>query len=322
MDKWFVFYNYCIPVRGAKRSLVCDLDNKNFFFIEASDYEIVKGLKVKEDQANHELLTYLVEQDVGFYTETPELFPVLKNEYLDYPLVDNAIVEIEHTTSHLSVLLNKYATDLGIKYIEIRYLSTKLDLLYTVLDLISTSEISSISLCINQIVGVEIEVLLHLIKKLSIKYKELEFVGLFNQEEEENRMIGNVFVVRKTKALTNFMCGEISPINFNITIKSFQQAMNCNVCLDRKIAVDKLGNVKNCLSMLESYGEIKNVDLKEILVSPSWSKKNIKKDHILVCKDCEFRYICHDCRAYLPDNELNSKPAKCKYNPYTTKWGE
>lgn len=25
----------------------------------------------------------------------------------------------------------------------------------------------------------------------------------------------------------------------------------------------------------------------------------INKDKILVCQDCEFRYICTDCRAYL-----------------------
>jgi hypothetical protein len=42
-----------------------------------------------------------------------------------------------------------------------------------------------------------------------------------------------------------------------------------------------------------------------------------------VCKDCEFRYICTDCRAYLEDpyNEY-SKPLKCGYDPYTGEWSE
>ncbi|MDR2057516.1 MAG: hypothetical protein LBP83_04405, partial [Dysgonamonadaceae bacterium] len=39
------------------------------------------------------------------------------------------------------------------------------------------------------------------------------------------------------------------------------------------------------------------------------------------CKDCEFRYICTDCRAYLQDsNDIYSQPAKCNYNPYIAKW--
>jgi radical SAM protein with 4Fe4S-binding SPASM domain len=49
-----------------------------------------------------------------------------------------------------------------------------------------------------------------------------------------------------------------------------------------------------------------------------WS---ITKDQINVCKDCEFRYICTDCRAYTTniDNDY-SKPLKCSYDPYKGKW--
>jgi hypothetical protein len=49
-----------------------------------------------------------------------------------------------------------------------------------------------------------------------------------------------------------------------------------------------------------------------------WS---INKDSTLICRDCEFRYICTDCRAYLMDPDLiNSKPLKCSYDPYLAKW--
>ena len=49
----------------------------------------------------------------------------------------------------------------------------------------------------------------------------------------------------------------------------------------------------------------------------------INKDQIAVCKDCEFRYICTDCRAYIENPEdMYSKPLKCAYNPYTSEWEE
>jgi hypothetical protein len=52
-------------------------------------------------------------------------------------------------------------------------------------------------------------------------------------------------------------------------------------------------------------------------------KPGFKKDQIEVCKDCEFRYICTGCRAYLEDPEdIHSKPLKCGYNPYTCEWEE
>lgn len=321
MQEWFVFYNYCIPTRGAVRSLVCDLDKQDFFFISTSDYDKIKALKVKKEDSNVELLDYLVHKEVGFYTDTPDFFPSLTNEYLDYSLLDNLLIEIEDTIQYLAFILKD--NSLGIKYMEIRYLSTSVDLLLEALSLISASAISSVSLCINKIEELSSDAVIEdFVEMLNLKHKELDFVALFNQEWNENKMIGAVFLVKKKTPLSNFICGEISPVNFNLNMKSFQQAMNCNVCLDKKIAIDKEGKLKNCLSMLNDFGKVTEVNIREIIASNQWKKKQISKDEISICKDCEFRYICHDCRAFLADDELTKKPVKCKYNPYTTKWGE
>ena len=48
-----------------------------------------------------------------------------------------------------------------------------------------------------------------------------------------------------------------------------------------------------------------------------WS---VNKDQIKICRDCEFRYMCSDCRAYTEDpKDIYSKPLKCGYDPYTNK---
>ena len=44
------------------------------------------------------------------------------------------------------------------------------------------------------------------------------------------------------------------------------------------------------------------------------------KDHINVCKDCEFRYCCHDCRPDSLSNDVYAKPWYCTYNPYSGEW--
>ena len=76
--------------------------------------------------------------------------------------------------------------------------------------------------------------------------------------------------------------------------------------------------------MSQSFGNIKDTTLAEALEKPDFKKYwNINKDKIHVCKDCEFRYICTDCRAYVEDPEdILSKPLKCGYNPYTGEWSE
>jgi len=56
--------------------------------------------------------------------------------------------------------------------------------------------------------------------------------------------------------------------------------------------------------MAESFGNIQDTTLEEALNKEGFKKYwDITKDQIEVCKDCEFRYICTDCRAYVEKPE-------------------
>lgn len=104
----------------------------------------------------------------------------------------------------------------------------------------------------------------------------------------------------------------------------FAESKSYNSCLNRKISIDINGNIKNCPSMPQSFGNIRDTTLQEAIEHKDFKKYwSITKDQIDVCKDCEFRYICTDCRAYKENPEDDySKPLKCGYSPYTNKWEE
>jgi hypothetical protein len=74
--------------------------------------------------------------------------------------------------------------------------------------------------------------------------------------------------------------------------------------------------------MSKSYGNIANTRLEDVIQLPEFQKLwFVKKDEIDVCKDCEFRYMCTDCRCFIKDpGNIYSQPAKCPYNPYICKW--
>jgi len=76
--------------------------------------------------------------------------------------------------------------------------------------------------------------------------------------------------------------------------------------------------------MQEDFGHIATASLQQVLENPSFQRYgSIRKDDIAVCRDCEFRHVCTDCRAYVEDPEdIYSKPLKCGYDPYTNKWEE
>jgi SPASM domain peptide maturase of grasp-with-spasm system len=127
----------------------------------------------------------------------------------------------------------------------------------------------------------------------------------------------------KEDIISEKMCGNISTSYFSINLETFTEAQKHNTCLNRKISIDVNGEIKNCPSMTKSYGNIKDTTLVQALEKEGFKDVwYIHKDQIEVCKDCEFRYICTDCRAYIQDpNNIYSKPAKCSYNPYTATWG-
>jgi len=76
--------------------------------------------------------------------------------------------------------------------------------------------------------------------------------------------------------------------------------------------------------MNSSFDNIDTVKLIEVIESPAFRQHwQITKDMVKVCKDCEFRHICTDCRAYIEDpDDVLSKPLKCGYDPYTNAWSD
>ncbi|RNL86696.1 grasp-with-spasm system SPASM domain peptide maturase [Sinomicrobium pectinilyticum] len=130
-------------------------------------------------------------------------------------------------------------------------------------------------------------------------------------------------------AINKKSCGKISEELFQVNNRTEITSKTRNSCLNCKISVDVDGNIKNCPSMPESYGNIKDTTLQEVLNKPGFKKYwNITKDQIEVCKDCEFRYVCTDCRAYTERTHFNkdnmdfSKPLKCGYDPNTGEWAK
>ncbi|OXA87683.1 grasp-with-spasm system SPASM domain peptide maturase [Flavobacterium hercynium] len=142
---------------------------------------------------------------------------------------------------------------------------------------------------------------------------------------DSNSQLDNVmFTFTSNKLSIPLSCGIIRKNNFVYSNNFYLESQNHNTCLNKKISIDKDGNIKNCPSMKNIYGNIRNTTLSEVLIIPEFrSFWKINKNEIDVCRDCEFRHICTDCRAYI-ENPANiySKPLKCGYDPYTNLWTE
>lgn len=331
----FKLYTNCIPVKGATRSVICDLQRGKYDFIPNALFEILQNLDGQDKDSVidrydpkyqsiiEEYFSFLEAEEYIFYTDQPEAFPNLPLEYETPFECTNAIIDFNDQSNHDINLIIPQLDELGCQAIQIRvYTQKDISFFTDLLQCTQLSKIRSIEIlaCYDESwldteKLNELHKFNHRITRVFIHAAPLEKMDFIDIQE-----VIPIFFFR-SKITDHTHCGVISPEWFSLNITSYTESIFYNSCLNKKISIDVNGNIKNCPSMKSTFGNINNVDLKEVLLNDRFKFLwTIKKDDISVCKDCEFRYICTDCRAYLPSSEIYSKPAKCKYDPYTGTW--
>jgi SPASM domain peptide maturase of grasp-with-spasm system len=329
----FVLFACCVPVRGARRSVICDLQRQSFRFIPNGLYEILtqhKGKttpKIKEaydhefDEEIDEYFSCLIEEELGFWCDEPGNFLDLNLSWQRPERITNAIIDVDSLSTHDYQRLFSELDDLACKALELRFFQTSsLDDLKKILGFTESGRLRSIEL----VVGWSEELTPEAFENLAIQHPRVQSIVVHSAPASLQRSLkfGGILIYRREAIDSPSCCGQIHPGYFSINIDTFTEAQQHNTCLNRKISVDARGEIKNCPSLIKSFGNIREVSLHSALARRDFSKLwSINKDQIEICKDCEFRYICTDCRAYLTNPEnLYSKPAKCTYDPYTAKW--
>ncbi len=105
--------------------------------------------------------------------------------------------------------------------------------------------------------------------------------------------------------------------------ETFIRRHNGNGCWQGKLAVGSTGLVHPCIMSREGdSGNVREQSLKEIIEGPLRKYWDLSYDRIEVCRDCEYRYACKDCRPVTigATGELTAKSIHCSYDPYRGEW--
>ena len=331
-------YANCIPVKGAKNAIICDLQRNNYVQIPMDLYLVLtqhKGKSIDEIKAHYEhqydeiidnYFQVLLKNEFAFLTDTPELFPKLSLDWEEPMEVSNAIIDFDAISDYDWRSAIRQLSDLHCKFIQFRfYHPIALDTVLNILDYMD--EIQSNSIGVDFAFAYPEDSKLEDFVALFQVYKRINNVVLHrspNGKRVQSMGSSRYLILMPGAIQSEKSCGVIDKGLFSIHLKTFAEAQKHNTCLNGKISIDKRGMIRNCPSMPTSFGSIDSSSLVEALQEKQFKKYwNINKDQINVCKDCEFRYICTDCRAYTtdPENDL-SKPLKCGYDPYTGQWAE
>lgn len=332
----FRLFASCIAVQGASRSTICDLQRNAIHLIPNALYDIltrhrdrtleeIRGIYGNEhDDTIDSYFEFLLKNELGFWCDEPEAFPDLDLTWDRPEVITNAVIDIDSQSDHDFQSIFSQLDDLGCRFVQIRFFSRwpLADIESKVLGPTSFGGLRGIELLLaedpqwregelddfcqrnTRIVAIMVH------SSSSLRRERLEHSG-----------ITAFFSTDRIDSAAH--CGQIHPDYFAPTLACFTEAQKHNTCLNRKISIDARGEIKNCPSFPISYGNAKTRSLHSAVACQSFKDLwYINKDQIEVCKDCEFRYVCTDCRAFIkhPANKL-SKPSKCSYDPYTARWG-
>jgi SPASM domain peptide maturase of grasp-with-spasm system len=325
-------------VAGHNRGLIMDLGKGAYYFcpltlcdfVHTHNKKRIADIMASYDEAESGTVQAYIDWLLGHQLAVVSDHADFVNKVIDqaqewdspYP-VTNCIVEVnESTLSIVDLIIGKIDRH-RIPHLELRVFdSFDLEGLYSLLSKVQESDIKTASVVCRYHQELKAVQLRKKLKFLTV----IESITVFSAPFTKTAYIhdGITAVSYLQNSISNKCCGNITPATFRANRMLFSESVHFNTCLNRKISIGTDGAIKNCPSMPTTFGNIVADEIGPITASSEFKKWwTISKDQISVCRDCEFRHVCTDCRAYLQNPaDVYSKPLKCGYNPYTNEWEE
>ncbi|MBS7234125.1 grasp-with-spasm system SPASM domain peptide maturase [Flavobacterium psychroterrae] len=346
-ELYFILSSSCKIVRGYKRSVIIDYSRGNLYFISHEYHELVdiidrnqikKIVESLEDEESiicfEEFLSFIIENELAFLVKNADRYPKISEEVDEnFVLLQDVIIEVDENLFNKNnfIALCEDLTSLHCQDFQIRLLSDFSNKFFNeIMLLISGTNCNYLEIHCSYNEETTRELLHKFIEEHSLISRMVIYgAPIISKYEVINEVEGHYPISLGEMIYLDYpfdsgnCCGIINHENLNFTSFHLHNKLKTkNGCLDKKITIDKNGNIKNCPSMKNMYGNIEETSIKSVVNNNVFTKFwDINKDQISVCKICEFRYNCTDCRAFIEDsNDLYSKPSKCSYNPVTTLW--
>jgi len=153
------------------------------------------------------------------------------------------------------------------------------------------------------------------IESLGLKYTGYDVIRNVFGGTQTNHAPTNKDVINNSK---------FSKPEFFINEEMLKKACFTNTCWYGKFAITETGAVIPCVFERNIVmGDLKKQSVQEILGSETLKKHwFLTLNQVNICKDCEFKYSCRDCRPLGIGicGDIFDKNPRCTYNPHTGEW--
>lgn len=317
--KYFRLFSSCIPIKGKNKSLIYDLQRNDVYEISNNFCEvipIIESNKIEDIQNENPILVNflkkLVNDEIGFFCDDPTQFPKLSNKWEIPNIIRNSIIEISAESHHdfekvFSDLNKLLCRNILLLF---RYAPTE-KIIKEILEEATRENITYIEIWAQNFIKT---------KKITGEFKNLRKIVFINSKKKREKKENSCII--KYSAYKSFeeLC-EKTPLKYYATTNFYNESLKFNSCLNRKLSIDKNRKIKNCPFLNFNFGDYNENNILKIVNSEEFQKLwYINKDKINECKECQYRYICPDCRAFTKNNQFDNKPRFCSFDTHTAKY--
>lgn len=337
-EKYFLLFACCICVKGHSRSLIADLQRNTFKYVPNLLHDILELCKAhpvgvvmemlehEEDDGISAYLEVLQQEQLGFFTDTPEAFPPLDTRS-EYPgVIANAIIEYKHSSAYELLPVLDQLQELRCKHVQIRYYGK-----------FSMDELQKLKAYLFDTYFYLVEIFLPYHPSMSLaslsellveEHRIFPLIiyncpdhSLAQEIEAQSNFVKSRLILTQQTFEPNQMEEFISESDFTVNTEFFMEAKNFNTGLNRKVCVDSAGNIKNHFSHAKSFGTVQQDSLIEVVQQAAFQKLwFLRNDLVKVCKDCEYRFLCLDNTEIIHEEGEYKKTKPCVYDPYSMSW--
>lgn len=304
-------------IKGANRSMICDLTRGYFDFIPNLLFDLLTRYKddllkfniekIKSNESKMIIKSYFDFLERNEYVF--DLSPKLSSNFIDITL--NFEYPFTFTSITISLSNNNYNNI--IKIINNGFLKLSKNIAILV----------DISICINYLHDI-----IKIIKSTHTINIELYVPNKIHKLILNKITTNDILHIYKFEGDNYFNSTNYHEnwpkLNLNITL--FSESLKYNTYFNKKIYIDNFGNIRNSYETDHNDLNINSINSIDQLLKKTNSynfKKYwyVHKDLIDICKDCEIRHMCIDNRLPLKRNNNSWYHEKeCNYNPYINKW--
>ena len=311
----------CLVIRGYTRSTLCDITRRQVYIIDSYVAQMLQKGTFTESELHS--IPKDVQQslfDNGIIFECPAQllaqFPPI-NQHYDSPYgIEDAIIDYDCSIKpHLKSIIAQL-DEQNCRCVQIRFLPhANISEITDVLHHFNNSNVAAI-----EVMADSHTILAHHIEN---ECDALISIIAYAAEGVAFEQRAGCTIISVSQAFTGAsQCGVVEPQQFNCNREFFFLSGGYNTCLYRKVAIDREGYIRSCPASPQRFGRVGETPIAGAMSQPGFRRLwGITKDRVDVCRDCEFRRICPDCRVFTRNPERpTAHPARCAYNPYLARW--